>query len=343
MKKLKGALAFILSFVLILTIGGCTKKTDTTQELTKVRLSEAVRSVFYAPMYAAINNGYFKEEGLEIDLSTAQGSDKSMQQVLSNNADIGFGGPEQVVYINNQGREDYPVLFSTLTQTDGSFLVSRTAEPNFTWESLKGKTIIGGRPGGMPQMTLEYVLKNHGLEPGVGVNFVTNLDYTATAAAFKAGTGDYVALFEPTASVLENDGSGYIVSSIGKEAGQIAYTGYFSSKSYMDSNVATIQAFTNAIYKGQLWVEQNSDEEVSKTIASFFPGTDESIIASVVKNYRSAGSFATTPVVSESNLTNLMNIIQSYDSSLIPTRPSFDKIVNNEFANNAVKNVKLDK
>lgn len=344
MKKLKAFLSIILTFVLILTVGGCTKKpSEGTKDVTKVRLNEVVRSVFYAPMYAAINNGYFEEEGIEIDLSTGQGADKTMQQVLSKNADIGFAGPEQVVYINNQGREDYPVLFATLTQRDGSFLVSRSDEKNFDWSSLKGKTVIGGRPGGVPQMTLEYVLKNHGLKPGADVNFVTNLDFTATAAAFKAGTGNYVALFEPTASVLEKDGGAYIVSSIGKEAGPIAYTGFFATKSYMDNNPDTIQSFTNAIYKGQLWVAKASDEEVAKAIASFFPGTDEGILVNVVKNYREAEAFAELPTVKEENLTKLMDIIQSYDSSLMPKRPEFNKIVNNSFSEKAVSEVKLSK
>ena len=344
MKKLKALLSIVLTFVLILTVGGCTKKTsEGTKDLTKVRLNEVVRSVFYAPMYAAINNGYFQEEGIEIDLSTGQGADKTMQQVLSKNADIGFAGPEQVVYINNQGRDDYPILFASLTQKDGSFLVSRTDEKDFKWESLKGKTVIGGRPGGVPQMTLEYVLKNHGLQPGTDVQFVTNLDFTATAAAFKSGTGNYVALFEPTATVLEKDGGGYIVSSIGKEAGSIAYTAFFATKSYIDENPETVQSFTNAIYKGQLWVSSHSDEEVAKAIASFFPGTDIDILANVVKNYRDADAFAPDPTVKAENLTKLMDVIQSYDQKLIPNRPEYSKIVNPDFAEKALNSVKLSK
>ena len=193
------------------------KGTTSTDEanLQTVRLNEVVRSVFYAPMYVAINEGFFEEEGLNIDLSTGQGADKTMQQLLSGNADIGFSGPEQVVYIYNQGREDYPVVFGQLTQKDGSFLVGREAEEDFDWSSLKGKEIIGGRPGGIPEMALEYVLKENGLDPENDVNMVTNVDFTATAGAFKSGTGDYVALFEPTATMLENDGGGSIVSSVG--------------------------------------------------------------------------------------------------------------------------------
>lgn len=263
--------------------------------------------------------------------------DKTMQQVLSKSCDIGFCGPEQVIYINNQNKEDYPVLFAELTQTDGSFLVGRHDVKDFKWEDVKGKSIIGGRPGGVPEMSLEYVLKNHGIQPGKDVNLLTNIAYTATAGAFKAGTGDYVALFEPTGSMLQQDKSGYIVASIGKSAGVIPYTCYFSTKSYMDKNPQIIEKFTKAIYKGQIWVQNHNDEEVAKSIKSFFPGTDESIIVSVIKNYRSINAFATTPVMKKENLNRLMDIIQSYDQSLIPQRPAFSKIVNNSFAEKVIK------
>src|SRR5659263_25970 len=223
--------SLLLTLALITTLfSGCKKTNNDT--LTKVKLNEVVRSIFYAPMYAAISQGFFKEEGIEIDLSTGQGADKTMQQVLSNAVDIGFCGPEQVIYIYNQKREDYPVIFAQLTQKDGSFLVSRKDEKNFTWESLRGKSILGARPGGVPEMALEYVLKNHGIIPGKDVNMITNVAYTATAGAFAAGTGDYVALFEPNASTLVKETGAYIVSSIGKSAGVIPYTCFFSTKSY---------------------------------------------------------------------------------------------------------------
>ena len=214
--KLKSKIAILLISILSLTIlfTGCGTSTD--DGLQEVRLNEVVRSVFYAPMYISISQGFFEDEGLKIDLSTGQGADKVMQNVLSNNADIGFCGPEQTIYINNQGRENYPVIFAQLTQKDGSFLVGRKEELNFTWESLKNKKIIGGRPGGVPEMALEYVLKDHKLSPTSDVDMVTNIDFTATAGAFKSGTADYVALFEPTASMLEQEGNSHIVASIGE-------------------------------------------------------------------------------------------------------------------------------
>ena len=260
-----------------------------------------------------------------------------MQQLLSGNVDIGFSGPEQVVYIYNQGREDYPVVFGQLTQRDGSFLVGREEEENFDWSSLKGKEIIGGRPGGIPEMALEYVLKQNGLNPENDVKMVTNVDFTATAGAFKSGIGDYVALFEPTATMLEKDGAGNIVSSIGNEAGNISYTCFYTNKSYMDENPDIIQKFTNAIYKGQQWVQQHTSEEVADSIISFFPGTDKEVIVKVIDNYKNIEAYSETPEVSEDGLNKLMDIIQGYDESLITERPDFNIIVNNSFAKQAIK------
>lgn len=342
MNKCFKRIAAIFSVIAIIgaTFMGCGKVNDKRTESTNlktIRLNEVVRSVFYAPMYVAINEGFFEEEGLAIDLSTGQGADKTMQQLLSGNVDIGFSGPEQVVYIYNQGREDYPVVFGQLTQRDGSFLVGREEEGNFDWSSLKGKEIIGGRPGGIPEMALEYVLKQNGLNPENDVKMVTNVDFTATAGAFKSGIGDYVALFEPTATMLEKDGAGNIVSSIGNEAGNISYTCFYTTKSYMDENPDIIQKFTNAIYKGQQWVQQHTSEEVADSIISFFPGTDKEVIVKVIDNYKNIEAYSETPEVSEDGLNKLMDIIQGYDESLITERPDFNIIVNNSFAKQAIK------
>ncbi|MHC1682618.1 MAG: ABC transporter substrate-binding protein [Clostridiaceae bacterium] len=340
MKRIYKLFSVILSFLMALSLfAGCAKQKE-NKELTKIRLNEVVRSIFYAPMYVAINQGFFEEEGLQIELSTGQGADKTMQQVLSGNAEIGFSGPEQVIYSYNQGREDYPVLFAQLTKTDGSFLVSRNDEPDFKWESLKGKTIIGGRPGGVPEMTLEYVLRNHGLKPGEDVTIITNLAFTATAGAFKSGTGDYVASFEPTASTLEKEGGGKIVASLGKASGEMPYTCFFATKSYIDNNPEIIQKFTNAIYKGQQWVDSHTTKEVAESVLSFFPGSDVEQLSSVVERYRSQGSFAKDLTLQESGLEKLMDIIQSYQADLIPERPPYTKIVTTKFSEEAIKQVK---
>lgn len=333
MKKKIKILSTILLFVIsIVFIGGCTK-TETSSKKT-VKLNEVVRSVFYSPMYIAINEGFFEEEGLDIDLSTGQGADKVMQNVLSKNADIGFCGPEQIVYIYNQGREDIPVLFAQLTQKDGSFLVGRDAK-NFNWSDIKGKEIIGGRPGGVPEMALEYVMKQNNIDPKSDVKLLTNLDFTATASAFKSGTGDYVALFEPTASMLEKESSSKIVASIGESAGNMTYTCFFASKSYIENNKETVQKFTNAIAKGQEWFYSHNSKEVAESIISFFPGTDMDIMINVIDNYKKIDALSKTPTVSEEGLTHLMDVIKSYDQSLIKNTPLFSDIVDNSFAENA--------
>jgi NitT/TauT family transport system substrate-binding protein len=337
-RKKFGLYSIVLCFVFAVTIfTACGSNKKNAGSVANVRLNEVARSVFYAPMYVAINKDMFKQQGINIELTTGQGADKTMQQVLSGSCDIGFCGPEQTIYIYNQKRKDFPVLFAQLTATDGSFLVGRNEEKNFKWKSVKGKTIIGGRPGGVPEMALEYVLKKNNIQPGKDVNLITNLAYTATAGAFKAGTGNYVALFEPTASMLEKDKDGYIQASVGESAGVLPYTCYFATKSYISKNPELIQKFTNAIYKGQIWVQRHSDEEVAEAIKSFFPGTDENVLKSVIKNYRSIKAYAGTPVIKEQDLNRLMDVIQSYKSSLIPERPPFDKIVNNSFSEKAIK------
>lgn len=332
--KFKSKLLLLITLILSLCLSlvGC-KKEDNSSNLKTIKLNEVVRSVFYAPMYVAINEGFFEEEGLNIDLSTGQGADKVMQNVLSKNADIGFCGPEQVVYIYNQGREDFPVLFAGLTKRDGSFLVSKSSEKDFDWKNLKGKSIIGGRPGGVPEMALEYVLNKNNIVPNKDVNMVTNIDFTATAGAFKSGAADYVALFEPTASMLEKEGSGKIVASIGESSGEMPYTCFFATKSYIENNQDVIESFTKALYKGQTWFKEHSSEEVADSILSFFPGTDKDIIISVIDNYKKIDALYDNPVITEEGLNHLMDVISDYDKSLIETRPPFNDIVNNSFAN----------
>lgn len=306
-------------------------------ELKTVRLNEVTRSIFYAPMYIAIHEGYFEDNGIKIDLQTGQGADKTMQAVMSKSADIGFCGPEQTIYINNQGRENYPVLFCGLTQKDGSFLVSREKTDNFNWQDIKGKDIIGGRPGGVPEMVFEYVMKKNNINPKTDVNMVNNIDFAATAGAFKGNTGDYVALFEPTASAIEKEGAGKIVASIGKDSGEIPYTCFFASKDYINQNPDIIQGCTNAIYKGQQWYFQHNSSQIADEIMEYFPGTDKQTIVTVLDNYRKIDSLAKNPRIEKENLDKLMDIIQDYDSSLLKERPSYDKIVDNSFADKAMK------
>lgn len=325
---------FLLILVLVLGfVPGCTS----SQELVTIRLNEVVRSIFYAPQYVALNKGFFEEEGLQIELYTGQGADKTMTALLSGQADIGFMGPEANVYVFNQGKDDYAVVFAQLTQKDGSFLVGRNPEPDFKWENLKGKSIIGGRPGGVPEMTLEYVLKQHSVEPFEDVEIITNLQFTATAGAFAGGTGDYVALFEPTASMLEAEENGTIVASIGEAGGPIAYTAYSALKSYLDKNPEIVQKFTNAIYKGQLWVDQHTPEEIAREIEPFFPDTDMDLLATVVKRYKDQDTWCKNPVMIPETLNRLQDIIQTAGEldKVVP----YDKIATTRFAEEAVKSI----
>lgn len=335
---LRRSVIVLLLMVLIggTLIGGCSRKETKPADLVPVNLVEVVRSIFYAPQYVAISQGYFKDEGLDIRLSTAQGSDKVMTALLSGTGDIGLGGSEAPIYVYNQGQEDYVVNFAQLTQCDGSFLVGRQPEPKFAWENLKGKTIIGGRPGGMPEMVLEYILKKHGLTPGKDVQIITNLQFTATAGAFKGGTGDYVALFEPTATLLEKEGAGYVVASIGSSSGEIPYTVFMARKSKIEKDPEMLQKFTDAIYRGQIWVDLHSSQEIAEAIAAFFPDTDIDGLTKVVERYKSQNTWGTSPVMSEKAFLFAQEIMQSAGELSSPVAPAV--LINHQFAKQAVSN-----
>lgn len=339
MKKFKGLLVITICIVLAAAIcSGCTGNNKTERELTKLRLCEVVHSIFYAPQYVAINEGFFAEEGLDIELTTGQGANKVMTALLSNAADIGLAGPEATVYVYNQGQKDYVINFAQLTKRDGSFLVGRNPEPDFQWENLQGKTIIGGRPGGVPEMVLEYVLKQHGFEPGQDVNIITNLQFTATAGAFKGGTGDYVALFEPTASMLEKQKAGYVVASMGIASGEIPYTVYMAQKSYLEKNAETIQKFTNALYKAQLWVAKHSPEEIAASIHSFFPDAELELLIGVIERYKAQDTWDVNPVMENKDFDHLQQIIQVAGELDKPVNPVV--LITRQYAEKAMQYVK---
>jgi len=326
-------LVTVLFLTLTLTFTGCGKK-----ELVKVRLSEVTHSVFYAPQYVALAQGFFKEEGLEIELTNGQGADKVMTAVLSNQVDIGFAGPEAAIYVYNEGKEDHAVVFAQLTKRDGSFLVGRNPEPDFKWSNLKGKKIIGGRKGGVPAMTLEYVLKKNGLEPGVDVEVDTSVQFALMAGAFTGGQGDYVTLFEPTASLLEKEGKGYVLASVGMESGEIPYTAYFAKKSYIEKNADIIQKFTNAIYRGQLWVEKHTPEEIAKVIKPSFPDTDEDLLITVAERYKKQDAWCKDPILRKEALGLLQEVMKS--AGELKKEADYDKIVNTKFAEKAIEKIK---
>lgn len=279
---------------------------------TVVRLSEVVRSIFYAPQYVALAQGFFEDEGLKIDLSTAWGADKGAAALISGACDIGFFGPEAAIYIYNQGAPDYLVGFAQLTQMDGSFFSARAGMPEpFGWEHVRGKTIVGARLGGVPEMVLEYVLKKHGIEPFKDVNIVTSLAFAAAPGAFAAGVGDYIAQFEPAMTELEMEGHGKIVASMGVEGGKIMYTVYHVRRSQLTRDRDMLIRFTRALYQGMRWVEEHTPAQTAEVIRPFFPDTKLEVIARIVKRYKDQGTWPATPEVSPDGFMRLQEVMAS--------------------------------
>lgn len=315
----------------ITTLVGCSKQEDTT--LTKVTLSEVVHSIFYAPQYAAIELGFFEEEGIDLQVDVGNGADKCMTALLSGNADIALCGTEAALYIHAEGREDVPKVFAQLTQRAGNFLVGREPDPDFTWDDIRGTTIIGGRQGGMPQMVLEYILHQNGIEMGTDVEVITNLDLSATASAFAAGTGDYTTEFEPGASTLELAGQGHVVASLGVDSGYVPYTVYMTTSSLIEENPELIQGFTNAIYKGLLWCQEHSSAEIAEVIHPQFSETDLSTLTTIIERYRSQNTWIEHPLMKEPSLDLIQDILQL--SGTLEERIPYEDAVVTTFAQNA--------
>ncbi len=319
-----------MAVVLLVGCVGCGKKED---GLTKVRVCEVTHSIFYAPQYAAIALGFFEEEGIEIELSNGQGADAVMAAVLSGNIDVGFAGPEASIYVYNEGKKDYTQVFAQITQRDGSFLVAREPDDDFTWDKVKGKTILPGRKGGVPYMALEYVLRQNGIDPYVDTTLDNSVQFSMMTAAFTGGTGDYVTAFEPTASMLQQEGKGYIVASVGEASGDIPYTAYFAKKSYIEENGDLIQRFTNAVYKGQQWVAAHTDAEVAQAVAEFFPDTSLELLTASVASYRAIDAWNADPVMSEDSFNRLQTVMTQ--AGELTKTADYDKVVNNTFAEKA--------
>ncbi|MEG0167419.1 MAG: ABC transporter substrate-binding protein [Ruthenibacterium sp.] len=299
------------------------------------RVCEVTHSIFYAPQYVAIAKGFFADENIDIELSNGQGADKVMSAVLSDNIDIGFAGPEASVYVYNEGKEDYTEVFAQLTQCDGSFLVSRTPQPDFKWTDLKGAHILPGRKGGVPYMAFSHALRKNGIDPEKDLLLDNSIQFDMMTGAFLGGTGDYVTLFEPTASSVEAEGKGTIVASVGAEAGAMPYTAYFAKKSYIAQNKATIQKFTNAVYKGQLFVKEHSAAEIADVVKPYFDGADIALLTSAIERYKSIGAYADTPVLSKESFDLLQKVIG--DAGELKNPAPYEKIVNNTFAQKAIQ------
>ncbi|MFZ3589356.1 ABC transporter substrate-binding protein [Bacillus sp. DJP31] len=329
MRFYKIGIAILLSVLFLLLVSGCGQS-----GVQKVRVGEVTHSIFFAPQYVAMSEGFFEEEGLEVVLQGTFGGDKTMTALLSDGIDIALVGSETSIYVYAQGSSDPAINFAQLTQTDGTFLVSREKIDNFTWDQVKGSTFLGQRKGGMPQMVGEFVLKKHGIDPQADLNLIQNIDFANIASAYASGTGEFVQLFEPTASIFEQEGKGHIVASFGKESGHVPYTTFMTKESYLKDNKEVVEKFTRAIYKAQQWVETHSSKEIAQSIAPFFEDTDSNLIETVIDRYKEQGSYATDPILDEEEWNNLQDIMS--EAGELPTEVDHNVLVNTEIAESII-------
>lgn len=328
--------------VMALALTGCSKNgmgesagADGKKGSTPVTLNEVAHSIFYAPMYVAIEEGYFAEEGIDLTLVTGFGADKTMTAVLTGEADIGFMGSESTVYTYAGGTEDYVVNFAQLTQRAGNFLVAREPIEDFSWDMLKGRKVLGGRAGGMPEMVFEYILVKNNIDPASEVQIDQSIDFGSTAAAFSGGQGDFSIEFEPHATALELKGDGYVVASLGEDSGYVPYTAFSAKKSYIEENKEVIQAFTNALQKGMDYVQSHTPEEIAKVIAPQFEGTDMETLTRIVERYYGQDTWKADLIFTEESFDLLQNILE--DSKVLGERVPYEDLVTTEFAENAAK------
>ena len=329
----KKIIIFIVAGILILLLAALVlfdfnKENKDGEKLTQITLAEVTHSIFYAPQYVAIEQGYFEEVGIDIELILTSGADKVTAAVLSKDADIGFCGSEGTIYVYNGGEKDYLKTFAQLTQKDGSFIVSRENIEDFSLEDLKGKTILGGRAGGMPEMTLEYALKQNGIDPEKDVTVDTSVEFAAMGGAFIGGQGDFVTLFEPNALELEQEGYGYVVASLGELGGVVPYTSYSARISFIEENKELINNFTKAVQKGLDYVQNHTDEEVAKAIINQFPDTSLEDITKVVKRYRDIDAWPETTEFSEDSFNHLQDIMLDYGA--IDEKVPYEELIYSE-------------
>lgn len=342
MKK-KVLSAFLVAALAASVLAGCAKEETGSSEsdkkeetrLTKVTLNEVAHSIFYAPMYVAVEEDYFKDEGIDLELVTGFGADKTMTAVLSGQADIGFMGSESSIYTYNEGAKDYVVNFAQLTQRAGNFLVSREPIEDFSWEDLKGKTVLGGRKGGMPEMVFEYILKQNDIDPEKDVMINQNIDFGSTAAAFSGGQGDFTVEFEPGATTLEAAGKGYVVASLGKESGYVPYTAFSAKKSYLEEHLDLIQSFTDALQKGMDYVNTHTPEEIAKVIQPQFKENDLETITTIVSRYYEQKTWKEDLIFNQDSFELLQDILE--DAGELDSRTPYEDLVTTEFAKKAAK------
>ncbi|MEF2805069.1 MAG: ABC transporter substrate-binding protein [Massilistercora timonensis] len=339
MKKRFTAL-LLVALMLSAAVCACASKEEgaageNLPEKTKVVLNEVAHSIFYAPMYVAIEEGYFQEEGIDLELVTGFGADKTMTAVLSDSADIGFMGSEASIYTYNEGATDHVVNFAQLTQRAGNFLVARQEMPDFTWEDLKGTDVLGGRKGGMPQMVFEYILKQNGIDPAKDVAIDQSIDFGSTAAAFAEGQADFTVEFEPGATSLEQEGKGYVVASLGTDSGYVPYTAFSAKQSYLDENPDVIQGFTNALQKGMDFVQAHTPEEIAAVIEPQFKETDLDTITTIVSRYYEQDTWKDNLIFQEESFDLLQDILD--EAGELTKRAPYADLVTTEFAEKAAR------
>ena len=338
MRKLKwiALAAAVMMTITALPVTALAKKKDSTEDktLSKVTLNEVAHSIFYAPQYVAIEEGYFEEEGLDLTLVTGFGADKTMTAVISGEADIGFMGAEASIYAYQEGATDPVMNFAQLTQRAGNFLVARKEMPDFTWNDLKGKKVLGGRKGGMPEMVFEYILKNNGLDPETDLTIDQSIDFGSTAAAFTGDTSaDFTVEFEPSATLLEQERTGYVVASLGTDSGYVPYTSYSAKASFLEDHPKTIQKFTNALQKGMDYVSIHSPEEIATVIAPQFPETDLATVTAIVTRYYQQDTWKDNLIFNEESFQLLQDILQ--DAGELSRRTEYTDLVTISFAQKA--------
>ena len=336
-KKWISLAAAVVLAVTALPMGVFAAKKDSTEEkLTKVTLNEVAHSIFYAPQYVAIEEGYFKDEGLDLTLVTGFGADKTMTAVISGEADIGFMGAEASVYAYQEGATDAVVNFAQLTQRAGNFLVAREEMPDFKWEDLKDKKVLGGRKGGMPEMVFEYILRKNGLDPQKDLTIDQSIDFGSTAAAFTGDvSADFTVEFEPSATALEKEGAGYVVASLGVDSGYVPYTSYSAKTSYMEKNPEIIQKFTNALQKGMEYVQSHTPEEIAEVIAPQFAETDLDTVTAIVKRYYDQDTWKSNLIFEKESFELLEDILE--DSGELSERVSYEDLVTTKYAREAAE------
>ena len=306
---------------------------ETSLKPVKITLNEVAHSIFYAPQYAAIELGYFEDEGIDLELVTGFGADKVMTALISGDADIGFMGSEASVYVYAEGSDDYVVNFAQLTQRAGNFLVSREKIDNFKWSDVKGKKILGGRAGGMPQMLLEYILKKNGIDPKTDVEIIQNIDFGSTAAAFTSNVGDFTAEFEPAATLLENEGTGYVAASLGVDSGYVPYTAYSAKKSFIKESPEIVQKFTNAIQKGLNYVNTHTSEEIADVIAPQFTESDAATITKIVSRYKEQDTWKNDTIFEQPGFDLLKDILK--EAGELDKDVPYNDLVTTEFSKKA--------